>query len=961
MDAWKARVAAEVNGWLTPDAVSVPDEPECSRRGPACEDGDRKRHQAIDQRLLARKTEQEPFESDLLDRDDFFVNVDHPAAAGQEEPRPVVALGQVRRQADRGREQRLLGQFDRADIGLIKPVSFADPDQRRREVLASLNRGADRADRPADGDLVAQILDVPDHLVPGRDVTGVEYGERERRDREHQQRVVQANRLQPEIDRLSRQLRQYRSTAFTGSTLIIDDEDLERVTLLKPKKGHGSNPDGSDRGYRNDVGDRERVANLSGGRYTWFANVPGEDTFTWNPSTTGRYRLWISWGVHGSGVHTRDARYWLDNDGDLATRDDQTEVARADQFLFAGVSGGESEKKPLWSGLADAGVHDFQPSTRIVLRGGDTGTGITADVIVLQAVEDSEDETLTAQTAVDRQPRHAVESKHPIPRLRGPVSAQRNVESFSPLPAKFVRFTSLETIDENRHQPCLDELEVFTAEETPTNVALASRGGKASSSGNYSETGIHQLKHINDGRFGNSHSWISNEYGRGWVQIELADVCSIDSVVWSRDREAEFQDRLPVRYTISTSLDGLSWEVVASSADRVPPGTPHDDSMMLMREVPAADTEKLASLTSQWESLRQQQKQLLQPRMVYAGKFRDPETTFVLHRGDPEQPAEKIQPRVLSAIGSLQLPAGTPDQKRRLALATWIASQDHPLTARVMVNRVWQHHFGTGLVETSSDFGLNGGKPTHPKLLDWLSGEFIRNGWSVKYLHRLIMTSETYQRSAVWSAARPPTSQTVRQDSSVRVAPLTQHPSLIDADGKWLWRFPSRRLEAEAIRDSILQVSGNLNRAMGGPGFDFFKSRGGLTGFPPLESFDAAGLRRMIYAHKVRMEKVPVFGAFDCPDAGLPAPERSQSTTAIQALNLFNSPFVIEQADAFAARVARESDHTVAGQIQKAYEIALGRAPTPDEIEQIGPVVESFGISTLCRVLINSNEFLFIP
>ncbi|NIP96513.1 MAG: hypothetical protein GWO24_25010, partial [Akkermansiaceae bacterium] len=213
-------------------------------------------------------------------------------------------------------------------------------------------------------------------------------------------------------------------------------------------------------------------------------NKPGEDVFTYNPGITGRFRLWISWGAHGSGVHTRDARYLLDHDGDLQTRDDQTEIARADQYYFVGVTKGETEQKPLWSGLLDAGQHEFKETSRIVLRGGETGTGITADVILLQEAKG---------------PRHA------HPGLRSPVNARRNVEQFAPVEAKFVRFTSLATIDKNRHEPCLDELEIFRAEDG-ANVAP---GGRPTSSGNYSNDGQHQLKHINDGAYGNGRSWIS--------------------------------------------------------------------------------------------------------------------------------------------------------------------------------------------------------------------------------------------------------------------------------------------------------------------------------------------------------------------------------------------------------------------------------------------------------------------
>jgi hypothetical protein len=326
-------------------------------------------------------------------------------------------------------------------------------------------------------------------------------------------------------------------------------------------------------------------------------------------------------------------------------------------------------------------------------------------------------------------------------------------------------------------------------------------------------------------------------------------------------------------------------------------------------------------------------------RLVFAGVFRSPDETYVLSRGNPEQRLERIGPRIPESLGNVELAIGSDEHARRVALAQWIASPENPLTSRVMVNRIWQSHFGTGLVETPSDFGLNGATPSHPELLDWLAAEFIRCNWSVKQLRRLILTSHTYQQSS-------------RIDEAARIH---------DSDGRLLWRYPSRRLEAEAIRDSVLQVTGRLNLTMGGPGFDFFTSRGGLSGFPPLDTFGENELRRMIYSHKVRMESVPVFGAFDCPDAGQATPTRSRSTTAIQALNLFNSPFMNDQAVVLAERIIAEIGSDPNRQMEFSFRQTLGRAPSATESSQALQIVEEHGLSTLCRVLLNSNEFLFLP
>jgi len=184
---------------------------------------------------------------------------------------------------------------------------------------------------------------------------------------------------------------------------------------------------------------------------------------------------------------------------------------------------------------------------------------------------------------------------------------------------------------------------------------------------------------------------------------------------------------------------------------------------------------------------------------------------------------------------------------------------------------------------------------------------------------------------------------------------------LLDADARLLWRFPARRLEAEAIRDTMLAVSGQLDLKMYGRGYNLFAQRGGLSGFTPVESFTGDGLRRMIYAHKVRRERESVFGAFDCPDAGQSTARRRESTTPIQALNLFNSRFTLDQAAALAARAQREAGDDPAKQIARAYQLALSREPRAEELLEAEPIARQHGLATLCRALFNSNEFLFFP
>ncbi|MCH7725053.1 MAG: PSD1 domain-containing protein [Planctomycetes bacterium] len=328
------------------------------------------------------------------------------------------------------------------------------------------------------------------------------------------------------------------------------------------------------------------------------------------------------------------------------------------------------------------------------------------------------------------------------------------------------------------------------------------------------------------------------------------------------------------------------------------------------------------------------------PKLLHVAMFSQPGPTMRLYRGNPLSPRETVAPESPAIFSSLGLKANAPEQERRVALAKWIASGDNPLTARVMVNRIWQHHFGAGIVETPSDFGAMGSKPTHPKLLDWLATRFVTQGWSIKKMHRLILLSDTY-----------------RQSSRPNTRALT-----IDAKSRLLWRFPPRRMEAEAIRDSMLAVSGLLDLKMGGPGFSLFKKNTNyVRNYVPKENWGPAEWRRMIYVHKVRMEKGGVFGAFDCPDASLPSPTRSRSTTAIQALNLFNSTFVMQQADRLAKRVAREAGKGVDKQVRRLFLLAFSRPPADMEVDDCAAFVRNHGLRELCRVILNTNEFVFMP
>lgn len=509
------------------------------------------------------------------------------------------------------------------------------------------------------------------------------------------------------------------------------------------------------------------------------------------------------------------------------------------------------------------------------------------------------------------------------------VSAKLNTEVFAPTKAKYIRFTILDT---NLYEPCIDELEVWShvpQGEQPQNLALASRGGKASTSAERNPTVHHKLEHINDGLFGNAHSWMGMQQRGSWVQIELPQEAVIDRITWARDREGRYDDRLATRYIITVATDPDRWTVVAGSH--------------MVEDAQGAakiDIERLVADSREIEQLRARRQAMSPDRRVFAGTFRQPPMTHRLYRGDPMFPREVVAPDVPNVLGSLQLSVDAEESQRRTALADWIASPDNPLTARVMVNRLWHHHFGTGIVDTPGDFGNMGAKPTHPELLDWLALQFIKHDWSIKDMHRLILHSATF-----------------RQNGQTREDGLA-----VDAQSRLLWRYPARRLEAEPIRDGILYVTGQLDLTMGGPGFSVFKPNDNYVRvYEPREEFGPEQWRRMIYAHRVRMEKDGVFGAFDRPDAGQVCPERSVSTTAIQALNLFNSSFVAQQSQLLAERLQREAGDDRSRQIDRAFALVLGRQP--DEVERAAGVelVDRHSLAVFCRVMLNTNEFLMIP
>ncbi|HEX5106513.1 MAG TPA: DUF1553 domain-containing protein [Pirellulaceae bacterium] len=564
-------------------------------------------------------------------------------------------------------------------------------------------------------------------------------------------------------------------------------------------------------------------------------------------------------------------------------------------------------------------------------------------------------------------------------RLRPAVHPRLNVERFAPVVAKRVRMTVHKT---NLYEPCIDELEVLAAGDSPRNVALANSGAKPAASSVYPNSTIHRLEHINDGQLGNGRSWISNEQGGGWIELEFPQSVEIEAVRWGRDREEKYKDRLAIEYTLEVAGEDGAWTAVATHRDREPflAGQPFDPAAGLAH-LPPQVRATADALLAERAKVEAEIKDLTAQPMLYAGVFtKDPAATHRFHRGDPMQPREAIQPGGLRAIEvaydrvgfAHQDPANdsvagaavgaalpTEDQRRRLALAEWIVDPANPLTARVIVNRLWQHHFGEGIVATPSDFGVNGARPSHPELLDWLAAELIDSGWSLRHIHRLIVTSATYRQSSNVEFGM----RNAESEPGTRSIPHSALPTphLIDADNRLLWRYSSRRLEAEPLRDTILAISGKLDLTMGGPGFLAFEPNDNYVRvYNPKQAFGPTDWRRMIYMTKIRMHQDGTFGAFDCPDGGQIAPRRASSTTPLQALNLLNGPFLVQQAELFAERVRREAGPTAEAQVRRAFLLAYQREPADEELAASIEIVKAHGLPVLCRALLNSNEFLFV-
>lgn len=335
----------------------------------------------------------------------------------------------------------------------------------------------------------------------------------------------------------------------------------------------------------------------------------------------------------------------------------------------------------------------------------------------------------------------------------------------------------------------------------------------------------------------------------------------------------------------------------------------------------------------------------------------DPSPTYILHRGEHNKPGRLVGPGVPSVLTDRRtpfsvkppFPEGTPKTGRRLAFARWLTEPDHPLTARVMANRIWYHHFGTGLVKTLENFGLQGERPSHPELLDWLAVEFVQRGWSIKEMHRLIMNSRTYRQSSR----------------------ISEQQRRKDPNGRLLSRMPMRRMNAETLRDSLLFVSGTLDDAPGGPPDPVSIDREGLVS---VQRTPGGGWRRSVYAQYRRTEIPTMMETFDYPEMGPNCIARTVSTVSLQPLMLMNNGRVRQWAEALAARVketlAGDAADDLEAQVDRVYRLALSRPPSDQErrlgVETLKEMESQWGgkpdapLETYCHTVLNSAAFLYI-
>ncbi len=411
------------------------------------------------------------------------------------------------------------------------------------------------------------------------------------------------------------------------------------------------------------------------------------------------------------------------------------------------------------------------------------------------------------------------------------------------------------------------------------------------------------------------------------------------------------------RWRKANLTDGLA-PVPPTSADEKSRLIEEREALLVGFATDSIRTER-SELIATKSKVDEELKRLPAPSLVYAGGIHTgtgnfigtganngkPRPIFFLARGQVTQPMDEMTPGTISAFkfapGHFSLPSDAPESERRAALARWITDAKNPLTWRSIVNRVWQYHFGRGLSDTPNDFGLNGSVPSHPELLDWLATEFRDTGGSLKGLHKQIVMSATYRQSTKSNA----------------------DAERIDTNNALLWRQNRRKLEAEAVRDAVLAFSGKLDLSAGGPGWQDFviehPAHSPHYEYKLADPEDAKTWRRCVYRFIVRSQTQPWMTSLDCADPSIRVDKRNESLSALQALALLNNGFMLTQSIHFAERVQRERPD-LDGQVARAYSLAFGHEPSEGDRDKLIHFAKTHGMPSLCRILLNLNEFSFV-
>jgi len=489
----------------------------------------------------------------------------------------------------------------------------------------------------------------------------------------------------------------------------------------------------------------------------------------------------------------------------------------------------------------------------------------------------------------------------------------------------------------------LDEVEIFGLPSEDFNLASATNGTQVRTDLAFAQQGDRfPVSRVIDGKYGTQRwqaSYNKEKKQKPWIEFTFEKPVTVGRLRLSSNREYYYEtDYLEQKnkfnfdeFLVKVQLSDGTWLEVAS-IEKI--------RNLMKREKPLS--EAVGEINHFAYKLSEEG-----PRPSFVGSFIKPIITRVLHRGSPENPRDVVlpgAPKILSGVLGVDNDAS--GRVRRAKFAEWMVDEKNPLTARVMANRIWQHVFGAGLVVTGGDFGRAGAPPSHPDLLDWIAAEFSTPSrpdgtpWSMKELIRLFVLSDAFKR--------------------------TNLPSEIglqkDATSSLLWRFPPRRVEAEVIRDGILLASGKLNREMGGRSYRIHNVKKTYAQWEVTNNFGSETFRRMIYQERMRRVDDQIFTAFDFPDCGQVRAKRPVSTTPLQALNLMNSPFVVTQSKYLADRAMNDSEKgDLHAAIRRCFELLLSRQPDKQEFTAALKVSSMQGLEIVCRALINSNEFAYIP